>query len=298
VASPFIFWPCFLGVAFLILGLFYSRREITAANGVDKLIALAYVFVAAPLAVFAGEHLAGARFLMAGVPSWMPARLFWAYFVGFALLAAALSISVKKYVRWSAPLLAAMFFLFVLMMDIPATIAQPHNRLFWTLALRETAFGGGALALTGLMMRQNNHRYAKTLISVARFCIGIPLIVYGIEHFLHPEFAPGVPLTKLTPPWVPIPFFWAYLVGAVLLIGGVAILLNKRARLAATYVGLVITLLTLFLYTPLLAMVRQPSEIIGEVNYVADTLFFAGTVLFLAKALAAGNHAEAASDLQ
>jgi uncharacterized membrane protein len=298
VASPFIFWPCFLGVAFLILGLFYSRREITAANGLDKLIALAYVFVAAPLAVFAGEHLAGARFLMAGVPSWMPARLFWAYFVGFALLAAALSLSVKKCVRWSAPLLAAMFFLFVLMMDIPATIAQPHNRLFWTLALRETAFGGGALALTGLMMRQNNHRYAKTLISVARFCIGIPLIVYGIEHFLHPEFAPGVPLTKLTPPWVPIPFFWAYLVGAVLLIGGVAILLNKRARLAATYVGLVITLLTLFLYTPLLAMVRQPSEIIGEVNYVADTLFFAGTVLFLAKALAAGNHAEAASDLQ
>lgn len=298
MASPFIFWPCFLGVAFLILGLFYSRREITAANGLDKLIALAYVFVAAPLAVFAGEHLAGARFLMAGVPSWMPARLFWAYFVGFALLAAALSLSVKKCVRWSAPLLAAMFFLFVLMMDIPATIAQPHNRLFWTLALRETAFGGGALALTGLMMRQNNHRYAKTLISVARFCIGIPLIVYGIEHFLHPEFAPGVPLTKLTPPWVPIPFFWAYLVGAVLLIGGVAILLNKRARLAATYVGLVITLLTLFLYTPLLAMVRQPSEIIGEVNYVADTLFFAGTVLFLAKALAAGNHAEAASDLQ
>lgn len=298
MASPFIFWPCFLGVAFLILGLFYSRREITAANGLDKLIALAYVFVAAPLAVFAGEHLAGARFLMAGVPSWMPARLFWAYFVGFALLAAALSLSVKKCVRWSAPLLAAMFFLFVLMMDIPATIAQPHNRLFWTLALRETAFGGGALALTGLMMRQNNHRYAKTLISVARFCIGIPLIVYGIEHFLHPEFAPGVPLTKLTPPWVPIPFFWAYLVGAVLLIGGVAILLNKRARLAATYVGLVITLLTLFLYTPLLAMVRQPSEIIGEVNYVADTLFFAGTVLFLAKALSAGNHAEAASDLQ
>jgi uncharacterized membrane protein len=298
VASPFIFWPCFLGVAFLILGLFYGRREITAANGLEKLIALAYVFVAAPLAVFAGEHLAGARFLMAGVPSWMPARLFWAYFVGFALLAAALSLSVKKCVRWSAPLLAAMFFLFVLMMDIPATIAQPHNRLFWTLALRETAFGGGALALTGLMMRQNNHRYAKTLISVARFCIGIPLIVYGIEHFLHPEFAPGVPLTKLTPPWVPIPFFWAYLVGAVLLIGGVAILLNKRARLAATYVGLVITLLTLFLYTPLLAMVTQPSEIIGEVNYVADTLFFAGTVLFLAKALAAGNHPEAASDLQ
>jgi uncharacterized membrane protein len=244
------------------------------------------------LAVFAGEHLAGPRFLMELVPPYMPARLFWAYFVGFALLAAALSLSLKKYVHWSAPLLAAMFFLFVLMMDIPASIAHPKNRLFWTLALRETAFGGGALALTGFMMLQDNRRHAKTLISIARFCIGIPLIFYGIEHFLHPEFAPGVPLPKLTPHWVPLPFFWAYLVGAVLLIGGVAIVLNKRSQIAATYVGLVMTLLTLLLYTPILAMVRQSSQIIGELNYVADTLFFAGTILFLAMAIRASNHAD------
>lgn len=292
MVSPLVFWPCFLGLVFLILGLIYSRRELAAANGLDKLIALAFVFVAAPLAVFAGEHLAGPRFLVELVPPWMPARLFWAYFVGFALLAAALSLSLKKYMRWSAPLLAVMFFLFVLMMDIPATIAHPKNRLLWTLALRETAFGGGALALTGFMMQQNNHRHAKTVISIARFCIGIPLIFYGIEHFMHPEFAPGVPLPKLTPHWVPLPLFWAYLVGTVLLIGGIAIVLNKRSRMAATYVGLVVTLLTLLLYSPILAMVRQPSQIIGEVNYVADTLFFAGTVLLLAMAIPASNHAE------
>jgi uncharacterized membrane protein len=287
-----------LGLVFLVIGLLDSRRELASAHGLDKLIALGYVFVATPLAVFAGEHLAGPRFLMELVPSWMPARLFWAYFVGFALLAAALSLSLKKYMRWSAPLLATMFFLFVLMMDLPASIAHPKNRLFWTLALRETSFAAGALALTGFIMLQNNHRHAKTLISIARFCIGIPLIFYGIEHLLHPEFAPGVPLPKLTPPWVPLPLFWAYLVGAVLLIAGIAILLNKRSQIAATYVGLVMTVLTLLLYTPILAMVRQPSQIIGEVNYVADTLFFAGTILFLAMAIRASNHAESASHIQ
>jgi uncharacterized membrane protein len=297
VVSPFIFWPSFLGLVFLVIGLVYSRKEFATATGLDKLIALAYVFVAAPLAVFAGEHLAGPRILMQLVPPWMPARLFWAYFVGVALLAAALSLSVKKCVRWSAPLLTAMFFLFVLMMDIPATIANPHNRLFWTLALRETAFGGGALALTGFVMLQDNHRDAKTLISIARFCIGIPLVFYGVEHFLFPAFAPGVPLPKLTPRWVPIPYFWAYLVGAVLLVSGIAILLNKRSRIAAAYVGLVMTLLTLLLYTPLLAMATKAS-LITELNYVADTLFFGGTVLFLAMALPSDNRTKSASHLQ
>jgi uncharacterized membrane protein YkgB len=102
----------------------------------------------------------------------------------------------------------------------------------------------------------------------------------------------------LTPPWVPLPLFWAYLVGAVLLIAGIAIVLNQRSQIAATYAGLVMTLVTLFLYTPILAMVRQPSQIIGEVNYVADTLFFAGTILFLAMAIRASNHAESASHIQ
>jgi uncharacterized membrane protein len=297
VDSPFIFWPCFLGLVFLVIGLVYSRKDFAAATGLDKLIALAYVFVAAPLAVFAGEHLAGPRILMQLVPPWMPARLFWAYFVGVALLAAALSLSVKKYVRWSAPLMATMFFLFVLMMDIPATIANPHNRQFWTLALRETAFGGGALALTAFMMQQDNHRHAKTVILIARFCIGIPLIFYGVEHFLFPAFAPGVPLPKLTPHWVPIPYFWAGLVGVVLLVSGKAILYNERSRIAAACVGLVMTLLTLFLYTPLLVMATKAS-LITELNYVADTLFFGGTVLFLAMALPADNRKKSASHLQ
>ncbi len=289
MVTPFLFWPCFLGLVFLVIGLIYSRREVAAASGLEKLIALAFVFVAAPLATFAGEHLAGAKFLMEGVPRYMPAPLFWAYFVGVALLAAALRLSLKKYMQWSAPLLAIMFFLFVLMMDLPATIAHPKNRLFWTLTLRETAFGGGALALTGFMLRQTNQQLSKILITIARLCIGIPFIFYGIEYLLYPASAPGVPLEKQTPAWVPLPHLWAYLVGAILLVAGVAILLNKRSRTAAAFVGLVMTLITVFLYTPILAMATKP-EIIEGVNYIGDTLFFGGTALLLAMALPANGN--------
>jgi len=43
---------------------------------------------AVPLAAFAGEHLSSAKFIAMMVPSYMPWRLFWAYFVGFARIAA------------------------------------------------------------------------------------------------------------------------------------------------------------------------------------------------------------------
>jgi uncharacterized membrane protein YphA (DoxX/SURF4 family) len=285
VDTSFVVWPSIAGLVILAIGLISVRRELTAAPGLDKLIVWGPVFVAAPLAVFAGEHLAGARLLMQGVPTWMPARLFWAYFVGLALLAAAFSLALKKYLRWSAPLLALMFFLFVLSIHIPGLIEHPKDRIFWTIVLRDSSFAAGALALTGTILRQRSLQGSNTLIAVARICIAVPLVVFGIEHLLHPAFAPGVPLPKLTPTWVPAPFLFAYLVGALLLVAGTCLLINKWSRIAATYVGLVMTLLTLLLYVPILAMDRGTAQLSEGLNYVGDTLLYGGTVLLLAAAM-------------
>jgi peptidoglycan/LPS O-acetylase OafA/YrhL len=70
-----------------------------------------------------------------------------------------------------------------------------------------------------------------------------------------------------------------------MIVAGAAILLNRRARLAATLVGLLMTLLTFFLYFPILTMAHGISQIGEGVNYVADTLLFGGTTLLLASAL-------------
>jgi uncharacterized membrane protein YphA (DoxX/SURF4 family) len=285
VISSFALWPCIAGLVFLIIGLISYRRELASAPGLEKLIVLGPVFVAAPLAAFAGEHLAGPHILEQGVPPWMPARLFWAYFFGIALLAAALSLVLKKYVRWSAPLLALMFFTFVLSIHVSGVIAHPKDRLFWTIMLRDLTFAAGALALTATTRQQGNAQLSTTLASIARIAIAVPLIFFGIQHLLYPAFAPGVPLPKLTPAWVPFPYVWAYLVGAILLIAGAAILFNKRSRIAAAYVGLVMTLLTFFLYLPILLTASGTSQIVEGLNYVADTLLFAGTILLLAAAM-------------
>ena len=83
------FWMGFLGLIYLAAGVFVLRKDLAAARGWNKLIALGGVFIAASLAAFAPEHFHGPEFVQQMVPSWMPARLFWPHFVGCALLAAA-----------------------------------------------------------------------------------------------------------------------------------------------------------------------------------------------------------------
>jgi uncharacterized membrane protein len=279
-------WMGFAGLIYLVAGVFILRKEIGAALGWDKLITLGCVFIAVPLAVFAPEHFRGPEFVQNMVPSWMPAHLFWAYFVGCALLAAATSLTVRKFVRLSSTLLGLMFFLFVCMIYIPYALAHPKDRFAWAYALRDLSFAGGAWALAGLHSRASWPQRSKWMILFGRVVVGIAAIVFAAEHFLHPEFAPGVPLEKTTPSWVLFPSVWGYLAGAILLAAGIGLFLNKQSRIAAASVGALMTVLTVFPYLLILILAHGGSTDINEaLNYVADTLLFAGAALVLASAL-------------
>jgi uncharacterized membrane protein len=273
-----VLWPWFVGLVFLAGGLAVIRKELITAHGLDKWIELGPVFVAAPLAVFATEHFVAARAMAQIVPVWMPARLFWAYFVGCALIAAATSLVAMKFVRLSATLLGVMFLLFVLMLELPFALSHPGDRLGWNFVLRETSFAGGAWALAG---NQN------WMILFGRFSLAAAVIYFGFEQVLHPEFTPGVPDVKLTPASVPLHAMWGYPVGAFLLVAGVALLINIKPRIAACWIGVLMTLLTALLYLPILALTRDPSQMTDAINFVADTLMFGGMALLVAGALPA-----------
>jgi uncharacterized membrane protein YphA (DoxX/SURF4 family) len=217
----------------------------------------------------------------------MPARLFWTYFVGLALIAAALSLIFMKYVPASGMLLGIMFVLFVLMIHFPNVAANPKDRILWTVALRDLSFAGGAFALAGTQFQQLNESISKALILIARGFVAVPLLFFAVEHILHPQFAPGVPLPKLTPAGVPFPHVLATIVAVALFVAGVCLLIGKYARTTTTWLGLVLVLLTFFFYLPILALARQPAQITEGLNYVEDTMLFAGMVLFLAAAMPA-----------
>ncbi len=282
------FWMCFAGLVYLVAGIFILRKEISAARGWDKLIILGPLFIAVSLAIFAPEHFRGPDFVQNMVPRWMPGpHRFWAYFVGCALLAAATSLTVRKFMRLSSTLLGLMFLLFVCMIYLPSAIKHYTNRFAWIYLFRDLSFSAGAWALAGLLSRASSPQLSKWMVLYGRIVLAIAAVFYGLQHFLHPRTAPDLPLEKMTPSWVPFPIVWGYFAGAILVTTGIALVLNRKPRMAATSIGAWMTAVTLFLYVPILihALIASTPEINEALNYFADTLLYAGAALALASAL-------------
>ena len=282
-----VLWPLLLGLVFLAAGLITWWRDTRAfaSRGALALVSLGPPFVAGSLAAFAGEHFTSAATLAQIVPKWLPARLFIAYLVGVAHLAAATSIVARRCIRWSGLGLALMFGLFVLLMDLPGALANPGVGLSWLLAARETTFAMGGLALFASATSNRSPLTAETITIVARLWIGCVLVVYGINHVLHPQYSPGVPDSMPTASWVPAPLILAYATGILLIVFGLAMFVERYASTAATYAGLVFLVLTLVLYVPQFFLAHAaPTQVIA-INFIFDTLLFAGTVLVIGRAI-------------
>jgi uncharacterized membrane protein len=270
--STTVFWIYVTASLMVFVGLVKVFSELPTAHGVDKIMPLGRLFFAVPLAVFASEHFTTTASIASLVPRWIPAHVFWVYLVGVGFLCAAIAIALLIQARLAAALVGMTMFVFVLVMDVPAVAANPHNRFFWALALRQLAFSGGAFALA-----------MSTRAALPRFFVGVPSVFYGIEQLLHPDYVPGIPLQRLTPAWIPGRIPLSYGVGVILILAGLCLIANKNARIAATSLGLTILLTVCWVYLPML--LAAPRDLVA-LNFFFDTLFFCGAILLLANATA------------
>jgi uncharacterized membrane protein len=277
-------WLLYLpGAITLAVGLItLARKDFAVKPGLDGVVAMGPVLLAAPIAVFGAEHFEFSAIVAGMVPAWIPGHLFWALLVGVCLMGAGLSIASRKYAGPTAGLLGIMICLFVLLIHIPGILGTPKERLPWVVGLRDLAFAGGAFAVAAAYGEGWTAEFRHRLVTIARLFVGVPIVFLGVQHFLHPEAAPGVPLAKLMPPWLPLHSLWAFLAGAVFVVAGVCLIINKEVRPAATWLGLTILLIEFVVYVPI--AVAHPTDVANSLNYLADTLLLAGSVLSLANA--------------
>ena len=168
-------------------------------------------------------------------------------------------------------------------MDAPAWARHPRNQIGLTLTLRELSFSGGPLALAASLTEEWRERGKHILALIARYFVAIPVLFYSFEQFLRGDHLRGVPLEPLTPAWIPGHAVWTYLAAAVYAVAGILLLVGKKTRAAATWLGLTVLFVVLVVYVPIGVVERASLD--KGLNYLADTLMFCGTVLLLAGAM-------------
>ncbi|HMF63717.1 MAG TPA: hypothetical protein VK608_06470 [Edaphobacter sp.] len=142
------------GAAFVLAGTLSGEWPRSQAwdRAVDTMSEVGRFLFAIALVVFGVQHFMYAKFVAMLVPAWIPEHLFWAYFVGVAFIAAAVSVATNKSARLAASLLGTMFLLWVILLHAPRVAAAgPHNGNEWTSEFVALAMCGGSFVLAGAL---------------------------------------------------------------------------------------------------------------------------------------------------
>lgn len=104
------------------------------------------------------------------------------------------------------------------------------------------------------MEKLDDNRAMDVFLAAGRFLLAVPMVIFGIEHFLFANF-----VTMIVPPWIPWHLFWTYFVGIALIAAGLAIIVRKEAQLAGLLLGAMILAFVLLIHLRLLA--QLPSDL-------------------------------------
>ena len=110
-----------------------------------------YIF-AVPIGILGIIHFLMGSSIAAGLPSFFFTPLIWVYISGLSLLAASISILTGKYTRLACLLLALLFFILVLTVDLPMLINKA-SYMEMSMLLKDILIAGGALVIAAVSSR-------------------------------------------------------------------------------------------------------------------------------------------------
>ena len=141
----------FCSGAFVIAGCFPGKNENFFYRFLGKLIPVGPFLFAIPVISFGILHFLYTKDVADYVPSWVPARLFWAYFCGAALIGSGLAIILKIKSGPAATLLGIMIFIWFIILHVPRIIVSPGPYLGSeaTSAFIALAYSGIAFVIAG-----------------------------------------------------------------------------------------------------------------------------------------------------
>jgi hypothetical protein len=214
--------------------------------------------------------------------NWIPGLAVVAYIFGALFVLAGTCIVFKKKTRPISLLSGTVLLLIFCFYFIPyqfMTSARYMHLLQWENAEKELAFSGGAFIIAGCFSEKNEnilYRFLGKLIPLGPILFAIPIISFGILHFLYAK-----DVADYVPSWVPNRLFWTYLAGTGLLGSGLAIILKIKSRLAATLLGAMIFSWFIMLHIP--RVIVSPVAYLGsEITSAFLALAYSGIAFVIA----------------
>lgn len=232
----------------------------------NKFIRFVQALFGVPWLVFGIQHFMYADFVASLVPTYFPARLFFAYFTGAAMFVAGVSLIINIKSRLAATLLGVMLLMFVLLIHIPKLVGDPTVMMTWTRALQDVAIASAALMLAGALSKQEaENGMLRLAVRLGFYTFAVLLIVFGFHQFFNLDFLPA----KVAP-YLPLRVFWVYITGLAMAVTAVSIFTGTKTKMTALALGGWMLLLNLLLHIYLLA------------NSPYNPIFWTGAMLELA----------------
>ncbi len=100
-----------------------------------------------------------------------------------------------------------------------------------------------------------------------------PLAIFGLFHFMNAEA-----MAAMVPSFLPAGIVFVYLTGAALLAAAVAIILNKKQRLATMLLGVMLLIFALSVWLPMVIGGDQTamSNVLKDLSLAGAAFFISG----------------------
>lgn len=213
-----------------------------------RLVSVGQTFFAIGLIGLGIDHFIFEQFVTGRAPPWpeaVPGRLVWAYSTGVVFVAVGIIVLTRKYGRVAAITAAALVFLWALLRHVAVVAGSAPLSAAWTQAGKALVLTGGTLSIAAMLPPVKRPRSPllaaivnaeREFVVAGRLCLGLFLILTGVQHFLYTEF-----VASLIPGWFPGDAIrWTQAAGVALLAGGIGLLIPRTARLAALLSGLMV----------------------------------------------------------
>lgn len=141
-----------LGGHIILLGIVW-QDERQFSKGRVFFIVGQYIF-AAGLCVFGIVHLIYEKYIITWIPLWLPNPVFWTYLVPAGFFCAFVSLVIQKKALWSSLLLALMFFIFAITVNLPRAI-RLNIEEEWTGIFVALAMSGISLLIAAAVINKS-----------------------------------------------------------------------------------------------------------------------------------------------